>query len=683
MTTLELPQMPAPAQTGPPTVALAGQPNAGKTTLFNRLTGLRAKTANFPGTTVEARLGRMKLEESGDVRVLDLPGLYGLEGDSPDQVAADAAIKGIAPGIPRPDVLVVVLDATRLPHHLPLAGELRAQNIPVVVAVNMIDEAQRKRLAIDYDELGRELGAPVVPVSARRNTGIDALLSHVDGIIEGTLPDHGPVPESLAACGTCGGCQITARCRWADSVSERVSPQRSDAYHKWADRVDGLLTSIWTGLPAFAVVMAAMFIGVFIVAATPMDWIDRAFGYAGGLSTSIFGDGLLGSFVADGVIGGIGGVVIFLPQICILFFAIALLEDSGYLSRAVVMMDRLMRKVGLPGNAFVPMLSAHACAIPAIMSTRLIDTPRDRLRTILIIPLLTCSARLPVYAMVAALLFMGNPLLQGVVFFSGYVLGILAAVTVALVLRLTVLKGRPSPLAVELPPYRWPSLKVAGAITLDRGLIFLKQAGTIILVIALILWAAATFPVLPEDQLTQVAAGQHAAEVQQIETALAADPAPQVEQELQSRYDALYSRYALEHSAAGRIGQFVEPVFEPLGFDWRISIGVMTSFAAREVVVSSLAVISGIGEDGAEEEGTLLAAMRGMQRDDGSPLLDAPTSVSLLVFFVLAMQCLPTQAVTKRETGTWKWPIVQLAYMTALAYTASLIAYHATAALVA
>ena len=362
------------------------------------------------------------------------------------------------------------------------------------------------------------------------------------------------------------------------------------------------------------------------------------------------------SLVVDGVVAGVGGVVIFLPQICILFFLISLLEDSGYMARAAFVMERLMRFVGLPGKAFVPMLSAHACAIPGIMAARVIENWRDRLVTILVLPLLTCSARLPVYAMVTALLFSDSPGMAACVFVGAYLLGIGAALLSAWCLRKTILKGDPVPLVIELPAYRMPSLRNALTTVIERAMNFIRQAGTVILMISVILWVLATYPKLPEG------------------AALSAEAEARITAGITERGQA-ESQAALSHSFVGRVGRFVEPVFEPLGFDWKINVGVMTSFAAREVVVSTLAIVYGIGEEGAEEEATLVETLRRQKRADGSPVFTTATGLSLLVFFVLAMQCLPTQAVTKRETGSWKWAAFQLVYMTLLAWVAAFTTY--------
>ncbi|MCB0351935.1 MAG: ferrous iron transporter B [Bdellovibrionales bacterium] len=643
-----------------PCVILAGQPNAGKTSLFNRLTGLRGHTANFPGTTVEVRSGNLKIGKT-EINVLDLPGLYGLDGGSLDQEAARAALRGEAPGIPKPSLLVIVLDATRLPHQLPLAGELREQGIPTIVAVNMIDEALRKRVDIDFTRLSRELGARVVPISARKGTGLDVLLRTLEEEVLG-FPVQIETPARLSSCATCGSCPITARCRWADEVAQDVSPLNAFARRGRSDRLDRMLTSPSVGLPIFLIIMAALFFSVFSLAAKPMEWIESGISLLTSVVHGLFPAGLFSSFLTDGVLAGFGGVVVFLPQICILFFGIRLLEDSGYLARAVVVMDSIMRKFGLPGQAFVPMLAAHACAVPAIMSTRLIENPRDRLRAILVLPLLTCSARLPVYLMVAVLLFGNDPIAGSLVFVGGYALGALAAIGASLVLQRSLVPGVPAPLALELPPYRLPSLRDAAQVALDRGWIFLRQAGTIILLISVVLWALSTFPQLPSES-----ASFHDVQVYEAHESQAVGNEDQ---------------RALEYSAAGRIGRFIEPVFAPLGFDWRISVGVLSSFAAREVVVSALAVMAGVGNDVSEDDPGLIQSLRSMRRADGSILFDFPTALSLLVFFVLAMQCLPTQAITYRETRQIRWPLFQLGYMSALAYGASFLTYQIASYLV-
>ena len=703
MTTIRLDvQQPKPKWPGkrPLRVALVGNPNCGKTTLFNRLTGLRAKTSNFPGTTLECRTGKVRAGEH-DIDLVDLPGLYSAEfGQSEELLAADA-LHGRIEGVDRPDAVVVIIDATCLSRHLYLASEVREMGVPMVVALNMMDEARKQGLTICLETLGKELDATVVPVSGRSGEGIDELRDAIAEDLAGDESLHTDRAAAMSeriACTSCTSCPHTNRHTWACGVGSAAGEVVSEEAERRTEAVDRLFTHPVWGVAVFAVIMYALFFLIFRAATVPMDWIDAGFGWLGEQAAGVLGDGLVASFIVDGLIAGIGGVVIFLPQILILFFVLTLLEDTGYLARAAFVADRIMNKVGLPGKAFIPMLSAHACAIPAIMSTKTIESRRDRLITILVLPLMTCSARLPVYAMVAAmagvLLYPGDGqgwergLLGGALFFGAYTLGIVAAMAASFVLGKTILKGKPQELVLELPPYRWPSLRVAFLTVWDRGLVFLKQAGTIILVLSIIIWAAMTFPILDPadmDKPLEVTSGKDAVLWDSYKDDLAAAEAAgdtAAAEAAQGELDLMYARYAVQHSIGGRLGKLVEPVFAPLGFDWRIDIGVVASFAAREVVVSTLAITAGIGEEGAEDEPLLRDTLAGMTRPDGSKLFDLPTLLSLLVFFVLAMQCLPTQAVTKRETGSWKWAILQFGYMTVLAYTAALITYQVASAIV-
>lgn len=703
MTTISLevqqPQRKWPG-TRPLRVALVGNPNCGKTTLFNRLTGLRAKTSNFPGTTLECRTGKVRVGEH-EIDLVDLPGLYSAEfGQSEELLAADA-LRGNLPGLDRPDAALVIIDATCLSRHLYLASEVREMGIPMVVALNMIDEARKQGLTICLETLGKELDATIIPVSGRSGEGIDALRDAVADDLAGDETIHATRAAGMTdriACTSCSSCPHTNRHTWACGVGAAAGHEVSEQVEKRTEAVDRVVTHPLAGVLVFAAIMYALFFLIFRTATVPMDWIDAGFGALGDTVGAWLPDNLFASFIVDGVIAGVGGVVIFLPQICILFFVLTLLEDTGYLARAAFVADRIMNKVGLPGKAFIPMLSAHACAIPAIMSTKVIESRRDRLITILVIPLMTCSARLPVYAMVAAMagmiLYPGEAsgfergLLGGALFFGAYTLGILAAMFASLILGKTVLKGKPQELVIELPPYRWPSLRVALLTVWDRGIVFLKQAGTVILVLSMLIWAAATFPQLDRtamDQPLEVLHGKDAVQWEEYNVQLTEAEALDDEESVEvitADMDHMYAQYAMRHSVAGRLGRLVEPIFEPLGFDWRIDIGIMTSFAAREVVVSTLSITAGIGEEGAEDETLLTDTLASMKRPDGSPLFNLPTLLSLLVFFVLAMQCLPTQAVTKRETGSWKWVILQFGYMTVMAYVAALITYQIASALV-
>ena len=701
-------------------VALVGNPNCGKTTLFNRLTGLRAKTSNFPGTTLECQTGRLQ-QDGQTADLLDLPGLYSTQHAQGEELLAAQALHGGLEGAQRPDAAVVVIDATCLARHLYLASEVREIGIPMVVALTMMDQARQQGVTICLETLARELDTTVVPVSGRTGEGIDNLSQAVIELAGQQVPQDAVNAKAAdmtdrIACVACSTCPHTNRHTWACGVGTAATPPGSTPggisggapgdisggegtqLGPKTETVDRALTHPVLGLGFFSLLMAGLFILLFKLAAYPMDWIDAGFGALGGWADGLLPEGLLASFIVDGLIGGVGGVVIFLPQICLLFLVLTLLEDTGYLARAAVVADRIMHAVGLPGKAFIPMLSAHACAIPAIMATKAIETRRDRLITILVLPLMTCSARLPVYAMVIALLFSSNALMGGAVFYGAYALGIAAAMLASFVFGKTLLKGKPQELVIELPPYRWPSLRVALLTVWDRARVFLKQAGTVILLISIVLWVLLTFPQAPEGRLPGIASPADQAAYQlyglqaealavELET-LDADAQPARSEaasaqldELTAAQDNLHARYAAEYSVAGRIGKTIEPVFAPLGFDWRIDIGVVASFAAREVVVSTLAIVGGIGEDAADDTDSLVSMMRGMRRPDGTPLFTTATALSLLVFFVLAMQCLPTQAVTKRETGSWKWAALQFAYMTALAYAAALVTYQAVSAL--
>ena len=621
-----------------PRVALIGNPNAGKTTLFNRLTGLRAKTANFPGTTLERRVGTIQLD-GGPVDVEDLPGLYALTaGNIEERVARDHLCGTQGEG--GASAAIVVVDGTNLARNLYLAGQVRELGVPLLVVLNMMDLAQKEGLEIDVAALSRELGAPVLALSARTGAGVAELRAALAGLLHAGRRPH-PPPVELAACSSCAGCgKHAARFDWAETVAARVSQGSARLSAARTERIDRVLTHPVKGLVAFAVIMSAVFVTLFALAQYPMNAIETAFGALGQAVGRVLPEGDVRSLVVDGVIGGVGGVLVFLPQICILFFFLSILEDSGYLARAAFVMDKLMGKVGLPGKAFVPMLSAHACAIPAIMATRVIEGRRDRLATILVLPLMTCSARLPVYAIVTAVLFADRPVLGGLTFAGAYALGIVMAILTSWLFRRTILRGESRPLVLELPTYKMPSLANALLAMRDRGLVFLTKAGSVILVISLSMWAMATYPRMPAEQARGVAAK----DVQAIE---------------------------LEYSVAGRLGKAVEPVFRPLGFDWKMDVGVLTSFAARETFVSTLAVVYGVGSEG--ETGSLREALRSQRRSDGTPVFGLATALPLLVFYVLAMQCLATQAVTRRETGSWTWAAFQLGYMTVLAYSAAFV----------
>ena len=647
------------------TLALVGNPNAGKTTLFNALTGLRAKTANFPGTTVERKVGRLHLDHK-QIVVVDLPGLYSLDSKSPDEkLAADALLGKLEHTAP--DAALVVVDATNLERNLFLVSQiLELKKIPVVVALNMMDMARRDGIHIDVTKLREELGCVVVPVSARNGEGVEELKGELDRLVKGAMPEA--VDHVDPNCAGCTGCTFQARYEWTEQISTRVMDSALIQRSVWTDRLDEYFTHPVTGVVIFHVVMLALFALIFWAAQIPMELIDHLFAGIKSWTASIIPAGDLQSLVSDGVVGGVGGILVFLPQICILFFALSLLEDTGYLSRAAFVMDKIMRKLGLPGKAFVPLLSAHACAIPAIMSTRVIENPRDRLVTILVTPLMACSARIPVYAMITALLFPHSPLKAALVFTGAYATGVAAALCMAMIFRRTILPGESKPLMIELPPYRVPGLRTALLHTFDRAKIFVKQAGTIILAISLVLWALSYYP----KSSPPAAAVTMAAQAAQFEKSGDTNQAAQ----LRDTASRLTAQNSLQNSFAGNIGHVIEPVIAPLGYDWQIGIGIISSFAAREVIVSTLAIVYGVGKDAAESnQSSLYSTLRQAKRTDGTPIFNVATCASLLVFYILAAQCLSTTAVVRRETNSWKWPLFQIAYMTGLAYFAALIVY--------
>jgi ferrous iron transport protein B len=637
-----------------------GNPNTGKTTLFNRLCGTRAKTSNFPGTTTVARVGRAVVGASEAVDLVDLPGLYQLSLDLPEAKIVRDVLSG--EGLyARPDAVLVVVDACNLSRNLVLVGELLAYSLPVVVALNMVDLAQRRGLSLDASRLSAHLGCPVVPIVARRGTGLDdvraalhvALASRA-AFREGTNPPReGPIDRDDLAL-------------WAERVVEDSVGGLAavgSAGDTLTERLDKTFTHPVLGLALFAGVMVGLFWTLFALAQVPMDLIEATFTRLGDLTGRVIPAGLVHDLVAQGIIGGIAGTVVFLPQICLLFFLISLLEDTGYLARAAFVMDRLLCRFGLPGHAFVPLLTSHACALPGIMSTRLIPDRRDRFATILVAPFMSCSARLPVYVLLTSLLFAGRPLLAGVAFALCYALGAAAALVSALVIRRSLLRGRARPMILELPSYKTPSLVNALVAARDQGLAFLKTAGTAIMAICIVMWWLNTFPRVGP---------QPAAESLRAQAAVAADA--EAAAALHADAALIDQRAAQAGSFAGRLGRIAQPVFAPLGFDWQLTVGVLTSFLAREVFVSTMSVLVGDANDDVTDEG-VIARIRAARRDDGGLLFTAATATSLLVFFVLAMQCLPTLAVTRRETGHVKWALLQLGYMTTLAYVAALAAY--------
>lgn len=616
----------APAQRHPHRViAIVGPPNSGKSTLFNRLTGIRQKVANYPGVTVEQRMGRARLPVNHQVELIDLPGIYTFQPRSEDERIAYLVLRGEMKSVPRPDGVILILDATNLSRHLILAAPILSLGLPTLVVLNMADSLRERGGTVDTAALAAQLGAPVALISAAKGEGLEPVYEFLTGEFGVPRPVELPVIQDIP------------RCReWALKIG-RSAQYRPPAPPLWTRRLDAVFLHPVAGPLIFAGVVVLVFQTIFSGAQPLMDAVDQLVRWSGDqirqwLPPSIFRD-----VIVEAVWGGVGSVVVFLPQILLLFLFIGVLEDSGYMARAALIADRTMARVGLQGKSFIPLLSAYACAVPAIMATRTIEDKRDRLATILIAPFMTCSARLPVYTLIIAAFLPNRPLLgpflwtRTAAMLGLYLLGFLAAIVTARLLKSSILKSERMPFVLELPPYRWPTLQSLGLRLLDRARVFLRRAGTVILTVAIVLWVIAHLPLVD---------GQF----------------PPIEQSL-----------------AGTLGRTLEPLIQPLGFNWKIGIGLITSLAAREVIIGTLGTIYGIEAD--ESSPGLQAALR---QD-----LSLPGAVALLVFFAFAMQCISTIAVVRRETGSWKWPALQFGYMGVLAYSSAFIAYRVTSWLIA
>ena len=663
MTTAETTARAKSKRLRPIRVALIGNPNTGKTTLFNRLCGVRLKTSNFPGTTQEARIGFPKGES---LELIDLPGVYSMEAQEPDAVLCRRVLAGeMAPrGEPAeaPDAVCVVLDATNLPKSFGMLGEALRRRLPTVVAINLLDVARRHGIHGNEQRLAEILGCPVVVCSARTGEGLDTLR---EALTNARIATDGP-----------GGSQEALQ-DWVDRLSLEVFTADEDAERQtFTDRLDRAFTHPVLGLVGFGTIMTAMFWMIFKLAATPMDWIDGLFATIAGAVEAGLGEGIMGDLLANGVVAGVGATLIFLPQIVMLFFLIALLEDTGYLARAAFVMDRVLRPFGMSGHAFVPLLSSHACALPGIMAARAIPDRRDRLATILVAPFMTCTARIPVYILLVSILFPGRPGVQAIAFTGGYVLGILAGLFSSLVARRTILRGKSRSMVLELPDYRMPSVRTAAVSAYQRGLIFLKNAGTVILAISIVLWWLGAYPraqtpTEASDLRTQAAAIELNSTAAGPSSSIANETvANERAVELTGQADVVEARNQARNSYMGRLGRVVEPVFEPLGFDRQLTIGVLASFAAREVFVTTMSVLVLGDEDADAGDRGVLARIAEAKRDDGTPVFTASVAWALFVYYVLAMQCLPTLAVTAREAGGFRWAALQLVWMCGLAYVA-------------
>lgn len=614
----EPPPASLPARGGVRTVALVGPPNCGKSTLFNRLTGLRNKVANYPGVTVEHHSGRMKGIDRPDLTCIDLPGIYSLATYSEDARVAVDVLTGRMPGVSAPDVVLLVLDSVHMDRQLMLAQTVFSLGLPTMVLLNMSDLLEQRGGRLDPLALSQELGHPVALISSARGTGMDLITSYLHSVSEATFdrpqPLRLPVLQSPAASR-----------KWASQVSQRTNYQAPDA-PLWTKRLDSvLLHRIWGPL-IFLLVVITVFQVVFTLGQPLSDGLGKVLTDAGAHVASLLPDNWLRPLLRDGLWNGVQSVLVFLPQILLLFLFIGVLEDSGYLARAALIADRVMRAIGLNGKAFIPLLSAYACAVPAIMATRTIENKRERLATILVAPFMTCSARLPVYTLIIAAfvpdrhIFAGLLGLRAGVMLGLYALGFLAALVTARLLNSSVMKAAHTPFVLEMPQYRWPMPRSLALRLYDRTKLFLHKAGTVILGVTFLVWLLSVLPVHH---------GQFA---------------------------------ELTDSIIGHIGHLMEPVLHPLGFNWKIGIGLLSSIVAREVIVGTLGTLYGVDPE------THAVGLQAALRHD----MGLGGAIALVVFFAFAMQCTSTLAVVRRETNSWKLPALQFAYMTGMAYIAAL-----------
>jgi ferrous iron transport protein B len=727
-----------------PYVLVTGNPNSGKTTLFNALTGLRAKVGNYPGVTVERKEGRMQGAPEGlPVMVLDLPGTYSLSPHSPDERIARDVLFHRLPAVPPARLILVVVDASNLQRNLYFASQVIELGYPTIVVLNMMDVALENGHEVDAAGLEEALAVPVVPVVASRGEGLGTLRETIGAVLEGRrqavstqsfceLPaafelevraiagridspvtpqhafaeailllsddrflsssgEHYPAEMEavvqaarerlLAAELDWRSAAIESRYRRLAAIQQAVTRETPMAGETLSDRLDRLLTHKVWGLLAFLGVLAVIFQTIFVLARVPMEGLEHGVAWLGQQVDLILPQGALHSLVVDGVISGVGAVLVFLPQICLLFLFLGLLEDSGYMARAAFLMDRVMSRVGLHGRSFIPMLSSFACAIPGIMAARTIESPRDRLVTILVAPLMGCSARLPVYTILIAATIPERPVLgvfrlPGLVLLLLYLLGILVALGMAWVFKRTLLRGPTPMLIMELPPYRRPLARTALRHVWDRAKLFLTQAGTIILTINILLWFLVSYP--RSAEVRKEYASRRAA-------LQAAPPAGSPDREVTETatsaelalLDLEEKGQILRNSFAGRLGRLIEPAIAPLGFDWKIGIGIISSFAAREVFVSTMSQVYSVGQEEGTAQGghRLTLAMREQKRPDGGPVYTTLLGLSLMMFYVFALQCASTVAVARRETGTWKWPLIQWLYLGALAWVFSFVTW--------
>ena len=709
-------------------VALVGNPNTGKSTLFNTLTGLSQRVGNYPGVTVERKSGTLRLPDGSAAELVDLPGVYSLSADAPDErICAEVLLEGRRHEV---DAVIAILDAGNLRRNLYLVSQLLEGELPVVVALNMWDVAESRGVRIEAAELERRLGAPVVPMVAHRGRGIDELLRRLAEVLGADRPQpqapplppelSGPVERLLAGAAGEGqeaptrqralralvdeggpteqglieihgdrfrrllsdlrngagvsaplsAIESEARYAWVGEVLEGCVQEDTPLARRSSDRIDRILTHRVFGLALFLLLSAVLFQGIYAWATPGMDLVEGAFSALGAVLTEALPPGPFRSMLVDGVVAGVGGVLIFLPQIALLFLLIGVLEDCGYMARAALLMDRLLGRLGLSGRSFIPLLSSFACAVPGVMSARTIADRRDRFVTVLVAPLMSCSARLPVYALFIAAFIperavLGGWLgLQGLTLLAMYSVGAIVAVPVALLLRKTLLRGESSPFLLELPAYSWPTPRTVLLRVYHSGRAFVVRAGSVILAATIVMWALAYYP-----RSSEIASRYD------IERAAAAALPEETRGARLHGIDQEEAAAYLRTSFLGRAGQGLEPVFEPLGWDWRIGMAAIASFPAREVIISALGTIYSLGSGVDETSSDLRDGLRRSTLPDGSPAFNVPVALSVMVFFALCAQCMSTLAVIQRETSSWAWPVFAFVYMTCLAYVGAFGTY--------
>jgi len=698
-------------------IALVGNPNSGKSSLFNALTGLNQKVSNFPGVTVDKKTGISAISGGLHANIIDLPGTYSLYPKSADEfVTYDVLVN--PRGEDRPDMILIIADASNLKRNLLFCSQIIDLKIPVIIALTMMDIARKKGVEIDLAGLERELGVPVVAINPRRNKGIAELKKNIDLVarerfrqpardfvdshamapeVVNEIKKYVPVRSDYAALHIAvnndelhflnGGQKLAVKNALQEHRFNKTKVQADEIMQRYArikhimkaavveadplqkqlqtEKLDNILLHRFWGYVILLVVMFLLFQSIFWLAAYPMDAIEAGFGALSGWLTNVLPDNKLSDILINGLLAGISGIAVFIPQIMILFGLITILEDTGYMARISFLTDRLMRQVGLNGKSVMPLISGVACAVPAIMATRSIENRKERLITILVTPLMSCSARLPVYTIMIALVIpdrsvLGFLSLQGLVMMGLYLLGFLMALLIAALLKWLVSIKEKSYFIMELPVYRAPRWKNVGTTMLEKARIFVTDAGKVIMVISIILWFLASYG--PSNRMDAVHAKYEP---------LIANAAPAQQEEL----DRAFQSEKLANSYAGILGHAIEPAIRPLGFDWKIGIALITSFAAREVFVGTMATLYSVGESEEDSDATLREKMSAAVRADGTLVYTLATGLSLMLFYAFAMQCMSTLAIVKRETRSWKMPVIQLVYMTCLAYICSLIAY--------